>query len=143
MTRPADYRVDAVMNPDQLLPAVQALVNAHWGYLTAITALDHPVAVEQGGPAENGNLEALYQFASGAAIATLRISLPYSKPVVPSVCGIIPSATLYEREMIELFGVVVEGTPSTDRLVLPDDWPDGIYPLRKAFTGFKEPQVKE
>ena len=27
-----------------------------------------------------------------------------------------------------------------DRLVLPDDWPDGVYPLRKSFTGFAATQ---
>jgi ech hydrogenase subunit E len=32
---------------------------------------------------------------------------------------------------MEMFGVVVEGTPNTNRLFLPDDWPDGVYPLRK------------
>jgi Ni,Fe-hydrogenase III component G len=37
---------------------------------------------------------------------------------------------------MELFGVEIVGTPDTDRLVLPDDWPHGVYPLRKSFTGF-------
>jgi NADH-quinone oxidoreductase subunit D len=30
-----------------------------------------------------------------------------------------------------MFGVDVVGTPNPDRLFLPDDWPDGVYPLRK------------
>ena len=34
-------------------------------------------------------------------------------------------------------GFVIEGTPVPDRLVLPDDWPDGVYPLRKSFTGLE------
>jgi Ni,Fe-hydrogenase III component G len=45
-------------------------------------------------------------------------------------------ATLYERELIEMFGITIEGTPNTDKLLLPDDWPAGVYPLRKEFTGF-------
>ena len=32
---------------------------------------------------------------------------------------------------MEMFGVVVDGTPNPSRLFLPDDWPDGVYPLRK------------
>ncbi len=36
-----------------------------------------------------------------------------------------------------MFGITVEGTPVTDKLLLPDDWPDGVYPLRKSFTGFE------
>ena len=38
-------------------------------------------------------------------------------------------------ELIEMFGFVIEDTPDPARLLLPDDWPDGVYPLRKAFEG--------
>ena len=85
-------------------------------------------------------LEALYHFCQGAAITTLRVSAPYSNPHIPSVCSLIPSATLYERELMELFGFVCDNTTDPTRLVLPDDWPDGVYPLRKSFTGFTATQ---
>lgn len=113
---------------DKLVPAVKSLREAQWGYLSAITGLDHPGEPE-------GSIETLYQFCNRAEIVTLRVSVPYSAAVLPSVCGLIPTATLYEREMIEMFGVTIEGTPNTDKLLLPDDWPDGVYPLRKSFTG--------
>ena len=77
----------------------------------------------------------LYHFCRGAAIITLRVSVPYEAATVPTICGVISSATLYERELSELFGIVVEGTPDPRRLVLADDWPDGVYPLRKSFKG--------
>ena len=80
-------------------------------------------------------LEALYHFTEGPVVATLRVTVPYADPRVPTICPLVPTATLYEREMQEMFGFVVEGTPVPDRLVLPDDWPDGVYPLRKAFAG--------
>jgi Ni,Fe-hydrogenase III component G len=32
-----------------------------------------------------------------------------------------------------MFGNTVAGTPNTARLFLPDEWPDGVYPLRKDF----------
>jgi Ni,Fe-hydrogenase III component G len=79
-------------------------------------------------------LEALYHFTEGPVVATLRVTVPYADPRVPSICPIVPTATLYERELQEMFGFVVEETPVPDRLVLPDDWPDGVYPLRKSFT---------
>jgi Ni,Fe-hydrogenase III component G len=31
----------------------------------------------------------------------------------------------------------VEGTPVIDHLLLPEHWPEGVYPLRKSFTGLK------
>jgi Ni,Fe-hydrogenase III component G len=122
---PEPNRIDLVVEPARLLECVAPLVSAHWGYLSAITGLDHGV--------ESGRLEVLYHFCNKAAVITLRVPLPRAAPVVPSVCALIPSATLFERELMEMFGVVCEGTPDTRRLFLPDDWPDGIYPLRKDF----------
>lgn len=152
---PEAGRVDVVVHRKNLLAAVQALVQARWGYLSAITGLDRPglqaagsdekkwnqtVEPEQAVTAADqpGALEVLYHFCKGAAVLTLRVSVPYAHAEVPSICTLIPAATLYERELIEMFGVVVVGTPNTDRLLLPDDWPADIYPLRKAFHGFDE-----
>jgi Ni,Fe-hydrogenase III component G len=123
---PEPNRVDLVVEPGRLLECVKPLVEARWGYISAITGLDH-------GP-EAGRLEVLYHFCNRAACVTLRVPLPREAPVVPSICGVIPAATLFERELMEMFGVVCEGTPDPRRLFLPDDWPDGKYPLRKDFT---------
>jgi Ni,Fe-hydrogenase III component G len=124
-TAPEPNRIDLVIEPAQLTACAGALAAARWGYLSAITGLDHGV--------ESGKLEALYHFCNKAAVITLRVPLPRENPVVPSVCGLIPSATLFERELMEMFGIVCEGTPDTRRLFLPDEWPDGVYPLRKDF----------
>ena len=139
--------VEAVIRREDLTAAVQALVDAGWGYLAAITGLDHPwpkapkpgakpaeSAAGPAGPMED-RLEALYQFVGGAVIATLRVSVTYQDARLPTVCPIIPSATLYERELQDMFGIVVQGTPDTGRLLLSDDWPDNTYPLRKSFKG--------
>ena len=79
----------------------------------------------------------LYHFCRGAAIATVRVSLPYDDPTIDTICDILSSASLYEREAAELVGVDFNGTPNTDRLVLPDSWPDGVYPLRKIIYRFE------
>ncbi len=139
-----DVGLEAVIRREDLPAAVTALVHARWGYLAAITGLDHPwpMAPKPGtqsanapaGPTED-RLEALYQFVNGAVIATLRVRVGYHDPTLPTICPVIPSATLYERELGEMFGFIVEGTPDAGRLLLPDDWPDNVYPLRKAFKG--------
>lgn len=142
-TRPEANRSDVVIDRQNLLAAIQALKEAGWGYLSAISGLDYAApAPAEGQPAGEGHLELLYHLCDGPAVLTLRISLSYGDAVVPSVCAPLPYATLYEREIIELFGVKIEGTPNSDRLVLPDDWPDGVYPLRKAFTGFAAPATE-
>ncbi len=119
-------RLDVSLVTEDLLPAVKALRDAHWGYLAAITGLDL-------GP-DAGEIEVLYHFCAGAAVVTLRVRTPRAAASVPSVCGVIASASLFERELIEMFGVTVVNTPDPTRLFLPDDWPDGVYPLRKDFV---------
>jgi len=136
LERPAADRVDATIAAGQLPAAVEALQRAHFGYLSAITGLDWPpVAAKGETPGQPGRVEALYHFCKGAAVATLRVAVPYDAARIPSICHLIPSATLYERELSEMLGVTLEGTPVTDHLLLPDNWPDGVYPLRKSFTG--------
>jgi Ni,Fe-hydrogenase III component G len=134
-TAPEPNRVDVSLEPAQLLDCVGPLAAAHWGYLSALTGLDH-------GP-EAGRMEALYHFCNRAAVITLRVQLPREKAAVPSVCGVIPSATLFERELMEMFGVTCEGTPDSRRLFLPDEWPDGVYPLRKDFIVPAPPPAPE
>jgi len=123
ITRPEPNRIDFALEPEQLYMAVDLLINGKWGYLVAITGLDH-------GP-EAGRMEALYHFGSYGAVITLRIQIKRTQPCVPTICSLIPSATFYERELMEMFGVIVEGTPNTDYLYLPEGWPSGVYPLRK------------
>lgn len=51
----------------------------------------------------------------------------------PSLTSIIPGAAWYEREIHDMFGIVPVGHPDLRPLVLHENWPDGIYPLRKDF----------
>jgi Ni,Fe-hydrogenase III component G len=142
---PEENRIDLVIDRVNLKPAVKAiLIDGHWGYLSAITALDQPVydidfeTNEKKLVLDQGNVEVLYHFCRGAAVATLRVSVPYADPNLDSICDILSSASLYEREAMELLGVNFVGTPNTDRLILPESWPEGVYPLRKSFTGLQK-----
>ncbi|MHA1582747.1 MAG: NADH-quinone oxidoreductase subunit C [Candidatus Baldrarchaeia archaeon] len=62
---------------------------------------------------------------------TIGTEIPKSNPKIGTVSDIFPSALVYEREVYDLLGVTFEGHPSLKRLVLPEDWPEGVYPLRK------------
>ncbi len=143
MKTPQEDRLDVNLPADQLPAAVAALKAEKWGYLSAITCIDHSsLGGEQADLPVEAHLEVLYHFCHGAAVLSLRVDVPHSLAVVPSICEAFPVATLYERELIEMFGLRVDGTPDTSRLLLPDDWPDGVYPLRKEFTGLDAPAVE-
>jgi ech hydrogenase subunit E len=124
-TRAADQRVEVEVDAASLLDAVKTLQETRWGHLTSITGLDPGV--------DTGVVEVLYHFRCGAAVAGLRVRLPRDAATVPSICEAIPSASFMEREMSELLGVTVTGAPPHGRLFLADDWPEGVYPLRKDF----------
>lgn len=64
------------------------------------------------------------------------------KDSVASLSDIIPGIVWAERECKDLFGISFEGHPDPRRLVLPDDWPDNIYPLRKEFSYNSKPPGK-
>jgi Ni,Fe-hydrogenase III large subunit/Ni,Fe-hydrogenase III component G len=56
------------------------------------------------------------------------------EPVFTSLAKTIYSASLFEREIKEMFGLEPEGNPDLRRLRLHDEvWPEGFYPLRKDF----------
>ncbi|MBZ0281606.1 MAG: NADH-quinone oxidoreductase subunit C [Anaerolineae bacterium] len=120
---PEPARLDVILDASSLLAAVRALDTAHWGYLAGITGLDLGAAV--------GQIQVLYHFCAGAAVLTLRVGTPRDHAVVPSICDALPAASFYERELREMMGVEVVGLLNMDHLFLPDDWPDGVYPLRK------------
>ena len=52
---------------------------------------------------------------------------------IPTITGLIPGANWAEREVRDLIGVTPIGHPDLRRLVLPDDWPEDLHPLRKDF----------
>ncbi len=145
---PEPSRLDVLIDAADLLPAVTAMGDAHWGSLLAITALDRlgeDEALAQDvryrrlveaadAPASVAVLEVLYFFGNGPAVVILRALVPRDGASVPSVCGLIPAAGFFERELSEMFGVTVTGTPDSRRLFLADDWPADVHPLRKDFV---------
>jgi Ni,Fe-hydrogenase III component G len=120
---PEPNRLDVTVESRDLPSAVRALDEAGWGYLAGITGLDQGV--------EPDIIEVLYHFCEGAAVVTIRVHTPRECASVPTICDIIPSATLYERELAEMLGVEVQGMDYRVHLFLPDDWPPDVYPLRK------------
>jgi Ni,Fe-hydrogenase III component G len=60
-------------------------------------------------------------------------------PNLPTITGLIPGANWAEREVRDMIGVTPVGHPDLRRLVLPDDWPNDVHPLRKDFKVDERP----
>jgi Ni,Fe-hydrogenase III component G len=126
VSRPRPGRLDVnirVLN--ELVPIIVGLRVKRLGYLSAIVGTDLG--------AEKNELEVLYFFCPESAVIVLRVRIPRDHPLLPSVSDVISSAEVFERELREMFGIEITGLHTPEHLYLPDDWPDGVFPLRRDF----------
>ena len=82
-------------------------------------------------------IEILYHFAydASAVVITVRAILKdKDNPHIDTITGVMKAAWWIEREIHELFGVEFDGNGDLRPLLLPDDWPKGVYPMRKNFV---------
>jgi NADH-quinone oxidoreductase subunit C len=82
--------------------------------------------------AQEGKFEVFYQMLSMSKRKRLRIKCKISeKESIESVEKLFRSADWSEREMYDMFGIVINNHPYMKRILMPDDW-EG-YPLRKTY----------
>ena len=65
-------------------------------------------------------------------LASIRICLDKNTPVADSITSAVPAAVWIEREMHELLGIEFRNHPDMRPLLLPEDWPKDVYPLRRG-----------
>jgi Ni,Fe-hydrogenase III component G len=75
-------------------------------------------------------------------LISLRVHLDRKKPEMPSLGLSIPAANWIEREIAELIGVQFIGHPDPRRLLLPEDWPEGVFPLRQDYREWDPKAVR-
>lgn len=97
---------------------------------------DHTLAVSGVDRLAEKTIEVIYFLSSYSRddlkhlVLLLKVQLDRESPSVCSLTPIWESASLFERETYEMFGVNFEGHPNLQRLLLQDNW-DGPPPLRK------------
>ncbi|MHC4122733.1 MAG: NADH-quinone oxidoreductase subunit C [Planctomycetota bacterium] len=52
-------------------------------------------------------------------------------PEIESIARFLPGAEWIEREIHDILGINIRNHPDLRRLILSDDWPEGVYPMRK------------
>jgi Ni,Fe-hydrogenase III large subunit/Ni,Fe-hydrogenase III component G len=113
----ATIHVDAGLNRDVVRILLENDGNVG---ISAITGLDM-----------GEKIGVMYHMRTDGLIVTVRTEVPKENPQIASITDLIPGANFHEREVADLFGIVFQGHPNPARLVLPDDWPANLYPLRK------------
>jgi Ni,Fe-hydrogenase III component G len=88
--------------------------------VTAITGLDF-----------GANLGVYYHIHTSKPFITIKAEVPKDNPKIKTVVDIHPGALFHELEVTDLFGVIFEGNEFNGHFVLSENWPDGVYPLRK------------
>ena len=90
-------------------------------------------------------MEILYHFTAEDAdlVLSLRVILPKSNLEVDSLTPVFTAAHWIEREIHELFGINFKGHPKLERLLLPEDWPEGVHPLRKDYKEWDPGAIRD
>lgn len=86
------------------------------------------------------NIEILYHFIVEDInlLISLRVLLDREKPEIESLGKEIEAFNWIEREMSELLGITFTGHPDPRRLLLADNWPEGVCPLRQDYEEWDE-----
>jgi len=105
-------------------------VNCQFKQLMDICGVDHPEREER--------FEVVYNMLSLTHNFRIRVKVTTAGDPVPSVTSVFSTASWFERECWDMFGVAFEGHPDLRRLLT--DYGFEGHPLRKDFplTGFVE-----
>lgn len=85
-------------------------------------------------------IEVLYHYCLDEMGVVVSLRTWATKPAyeLDSVATVFPGANFIEREIQDLLGVTFRHHPDPRRLILADNWPEGVYPLRRDYPSRKE-----
>ena len=150
VTRQCEDQVTALVELNDLPEAVRFLYYDMGGYLTTMIpndersinkhyALYYALSMEGGKMFEGDEIAQ-----DEKCFITIKVLISPDSLVFPSVTPLVPACVWYEREAYDMFGLIAEGLPDKRRLVLSDDWPDGLFPLRKDAMDYRyRPDMRE
>ncbi|ORI02704.1 hydrogenase large subunit [Campylobacter concisus] len=143
VTRQADDQITVLVDRNDLPLAVKTLYYDIGGFISTMIPNDErqingSFALYYALSMEGSKMTEADDFApEDKCFITVKTLIPGSDPTFPSVTPLVPACVWYEREAYDMFGLVAEGLPDKRRLVLSDDWPDGLHPLRKDAMDYR------
>ena len=115
--------------PRDALPAVAKYAVNQLGARFVIT-----VATDMQPKTGDYRVSYILAFDGDKKFLVLQSHVPSDDLTVGSITPEVPAANWAEREAFDLLGIVPVGHPDPRRLVLSDDFPKDVYPLRREYT---------
>ncbi|MEZ0394718.1 MAG: NADH-quinone oxidoreductase subunit C [Desulfurococcaceae archaeon] len=96
----------------------------------------HPHLISITGVQYGKEIEIIYSLDDlRGSIVHVATRVPLERPIIDSVSKELSSASIYEQEVHDLFGVTFKGNPlGTSKLLLPDCFPEGLHPGLKEVS---------
>jgi Ni,Fe-hydrogenase III component G len=118
-----DQRIYVDIDPECLVEISRYIFNDFEARFIIASGVDTP----------RGGIEILYHFDfyQLPQVLSLRVFLKKPDLEVESIAGVIKGTEWIEMEIAELLGIKFKNHPNLVHLLLPDDWPEGNYPLRR------------
>ena len=127
--------VHIFIKAEQIVDALTLLRDKYdFELLSALTASDY-------WPQKSPRFHVIYQLSSIARNITVQLRVPVNgdQPKIPTATRVYDVANWRERELLDMFGIEIEGHPDPRRILMPEDTTG--HPLRKDFPlGYEEPQ---
>ncbi|WNY99438.1 Formate hydrogenlyase subunit 5 (FHL subunit 5) (Hydrogenase-3 component E) [Sulfurospirillum sp. 'SP'] len=150
VTRQYEDQVTALVELNDLPEAVRFLYYDMGGYLSTMIpnderSINKHYALYYALSMEGGKMFAGDEIAQDEkCFVTVKVLISPDSLTFPSVTPLVPACVWYEREAYDMFGLIAEGLPDKRRLVLSDDWPDNLFPLRKDAMDYRyRPDMRE
>lgn len=91
------------------------------------------------------HMEILYHFTIEDInlVISLRVKLDKAKLEVDSLAPVFEAANWIEREIHEILGINFKGHPDLRKLLLPETWPEGVYPLRRDYKEWDKKAIRD
>jgi membrane-bound hydrogenase subunit beta len=131
IANPAGRRLFLKVAPADLVAVTTRLRDAYGlVFLSTISGVD-----------QGETFEIIYHFSTPETDFNLRAEIPKAAPHVDSITPVIPGAVLYERELQDMYGMIIDGLPDPRPLLLPDGWPAGDHPLLKDWKHARPEEI--
>ena len=112
-----------LVGSENLLALMETLRDEYgYDFLSSVTGVDY---------LSEEKMEVVYHLfkSTGGAILEIKVQIPRSDPVIPSLVDLFPGADFQEREAWDLLGIRFEGHPDLKRILMWEGFAG--HPLRK------------